>query len=268
MALADYSEYLTKLNARISADFQSTTTTGRASRMNALWPRFLPTPVTPTAAVITDSLSAESVGPVPGVGAGRLTVLGARMNTAGPAGVGVLLMDLLCINGGLSGVVTTTQTTNLPTPALTRYTSGEGVMAAIIIHTQIGTTATTAIVNYTNQAGVSKVSPSFPIGATGFREAQALILVPLADGDTGVRSIESVVLVGTTGTAGNFGVCLFKPLQLMALNDVESAIPLDAVTSGGVVGALPEVLDNACLTVATIATTLQNVNGVILLGEV
>jgi hypothetical protein len=78
--------------------------------------------------VVRDKDSAESFGPIPDVASGRLSILGGRMNTAGAAGVCLLLVDLLNISGGLSRTVTTAQTTGLPTAALTRFTGGEGVM--------------------------------------------------------------------------------------------------------------------------------------------
>lgn len=123
------------------------------------------------------------------------------------------LVDRLSHQGGLSGVVTTAQTTNLPTAALTRYTDGEGVLLGLTIYTQIGTTATTVTASYTNQAGTSgRTTKAVVIGGTAFREAGRLILLPLQDGDTGVRAVASVTVLATTGTAGAFGVTLFKPL--------------------------------------------------------
>lgn len=127
-----------------------------------------------------------------------------------------LLIDRLSHQGGLSGTVTTAQTTNLPTAALTRYTSGVGVMIGLEIYTQIGTTATTVTVSYTNQAGTSgRTSLARVFGGTNFREVNRIMPIPLADGDTGARSVESVTVLATTGTAGNFGVTLYKPLVVL-----------------------------------------------------
>jgi hypothetical protein len=125
-----------------------------------------------------------------------------------------ILADRVSHQGGLSGIVTTAQTTNLPTTALTRSTSGVGVMAAVEIYTQIGTTQTTATVSYTNQAGTSgRTSQPFLIGGTGYREAGKVLTIMPQDGDTGFRSVESLTLLATTGTQGSFGITLFKPIH-------------------------------------------------------
>lgn len=142
-------------------------------------------------------------------------------------------------------------------------------MIGLIIHTTVGTTGTTIRARYTNQSGVgSRNTTATLFGGTGFREANSLIVMPLEAGDTGVRSVEGVTLTATTGTAGNFGVCLFKPLSMIALNDVMSAMPIDSVSSGGMIGALANANPNACLTIAAISNTLQTVNGAILFGEI
>lgn len=277
MALAVYDEYLAALKANQVAVFQTTAGIGRVQRLSAAWRYFVPAPAIPTTSAATNKSSAESIGPIPAVSSGRLTLLGGRMhafgasNSVGGAGFAVTFIDLLNHSGGLSGTLTTAQTTNLPTAALTRHTSGAGVMAGLIIYTIIGSVATTVTISYTNQAGTpGRISTATQIGANGFREAGSLIPIPLAAGDTGVRSVQSVTLAGTTGTAGNFGVVLFKPLQMMALNDMMGSMPLDAVSSGGIIGSLCEVHPDACLTVATIngAAQLATVHGAIILAEV
>lgn len=124
------------------------------------------------------------------------------------------LGDRLVHTSGLDGTSIAAQTVN--STALTRYTSGVGVQAAIEIYSAIGTTATTATASYTNQAGTAgRTTPVFPIGATGLREAARLIPLPLQSGDTGVRSVETITLAATTGQAGNFGVTLYKSLIAM-----------------------------------------------------
>ena len=128
---------------------------------------------------------------------------------------GGILIDRLSHQGGLSGTVTTEQTTNLPTAALTRNTSGVGVFIALQIYTQIGTTATTVTVRYTNTANASSTSQAVVFGGTSFREANRFISIPLADGDIGVKSVEGVTVLATTGTAGAFGVVLYRPLMFL-----------------------------------------------------
>lgn len=270
MALADYDEYLAALKANRAADFQTLGNVGgRPQRLGAAWKNFLPAPVNPTTSTAKTRDSDISIGPIPSVGAGRLSILGARLNTGGAAGVACVLVDILNESGGLVGNLTSAQTTGLPTAALTRYTSGEGVMAAVIVHSAIGPSATTFTISYTNQAGTSgRTSTATQIGATNFNGVGTLLMIPLAAGDTGVRSVQSVTIAATTGTAGNFGIVLFKPLAMMALNDVMSAMPLDSVSSGGIIGALAEVQPEACLSVVVNQVTQQITNGAVIIAEV
>lgn len=269
MALADYDAYVAALRRNLVADFQTAGTVGRTQRLSAAWRNMLPVPLVPTISVATFSINDVSIGPIPSVGAGRLTLLGGRFNTAGVSGVGMILVDVLNHSGGLVGNVATVQTTGLPTAALPRYTSGEGVMAGLIVYTAIGATATTVTINYTNQAGTSgRVSTATLIGSSVTSPAGSFLPIPLANGDTGVRSVQSVTLLATTGTAGNMGVVLYRPLQMIALNDVQGAMPLDAVSSGGIVGALCEILPNACLSVLCVPTVVQTFMGALLLAEV
>jgi hypothetical protein len=181
----------------------------------------------------------------------------------------MMVVDLLNVSGGLNGTLTTAQTTNLPTAALTRYTSGEGVMAGIVIYTIIGTTATTVTISYTNSAGTSgRTSTATTFGGGFYREVGLLIPIPLQAGDTGIRSIESVTVAGTTGTAGNFGVCLYKPLAMISLESATGVMPLDSVSTGCIIGSLCEIHPDACLTVSAFTVVNFGITGALILGEV
>lgn len=157
-----------------------------------------------------------------------------------------ILCDRLSHQGGLVANVNTAQTTNLPTAALTRYTDGVGVWAAVEIYTQIGTVATTVTASYTNQAGTSgQTSDAVVIGGTSFREVGRLILLPLAAGDYGVRAVASVTLAADTTTAGNIGVTLFKPLIAYPMPQAGQQFDFDPLTVLSCY--MPEILDDACL---------------------
>jgi hypothetical protein len=253
MALTDFNEYVERLSENRASDFLMSGGMGRGLRLNAIWQLFTPAPANPTTSIVTNKDSLQSIGPIPAVSTGRLTFLGGRFSfiptSTGGGGMAGIMIDLLNINGGLSGTVTTPQTTNLPTAALTRYTSGEGVMAGIVIFTQVGNTLTTIQVSYTNQAGVSgRTSTATSFGQTNFRENNIFIPVPLQGADKGFRSIESVTLASSTGGGGNFGVCLYKPLAMISLERTTGQAPLDAVSSGCIVGSLCEIHPDACLT--------------------
>jgi hypothetical protein len=94
-----------------------------------------------------------------------------------------------------------------------------------------------------------------------------LIPIPLQAGDTGVESIESVTVTATTGTAGNFGVCLFKPLAMISLESATGAMPLDSVSTGCIIGSLAEIDPNACLAVSVFSAISTSLTGAIILTE-
>jgi hypothetical protein len=270
MAFVDYDAYLATLGQNAVADFQSASFITTATRIGDLSRVMLPSPTTPTTSVVLDRNSDRALNAaVPNAASGnRMSILGARISAAGAGGIALTVVDMLNISGGLNATLTTSQTTNLPTAALTRYTSGDGVHAALVVHVGIGGTATTVTCSYTNQAGTSgRTTPAVAVGGSGLNVASLLIRLPLQSGDTGFRSVESVTLAGSTGTAGNFGVVLFKPLALVMANDVEGANVMDNVSSGRMVGQFAEVLDNACLNLFASMTVGQVLNGAILLGE-
>lgn len=151
-----------------------------------------------------------------------------------------LMIDRLSHQGGLVGNIDTLQTTNLPTAALTRYTGGEGVYAAIEIYAGVGTQGTLVTVTYTNQAGTGSRTGSVN-WATTTPAARMFFIIPLQVGDTGVRSVESVQLSVATVTAGDFGIVLFKPLFYM------HARSSDFVPANQLPGWNTGIHSNACL---------------------
>lgn len=244
MALADFSALSESIrNPSQDASFVTVTTTSAAGRLYNMWTQVVPAGVNPTSAVVptrttTGALDIQNA-------AADLGLVAARLNLMNPGAY--LLCDLLSHQGGLSGTVTTAQTTNLPTAALTRYTSGVGVMCMLTIMTQIGTTATTATVSYTNTTPTSgRTSPLVVFGGTGFREVRRSILIPNQSGDNGFTSVESVTVAVTTGTAGNFGVTLFKPLAMIIADEQHGVSAVDLI-SGRLSPGLPQIEDNACL---------------------
>jgi len=167
----------------------------------------------------------------------------------------ILFIDRLSETGGLVCNVNTEQETNLPTAALTRYTSGEGVFAALEIYIATGATAVNATIKYTNQAGTpNRVSKPHAFGngnnTIGHGQVFSFIVMALQDGDTGVRSVESVTLSATTGAAGNFGVVLFKPLFITPVSSHNSYgqkfFEFNPLIGCG--GALPRIYDGAFIT--------------------
>lgn len=270
MPLASIDEYSSLMSAGTASDFQMVNSgTGSVGRLTDLSNRLLPSPALPTASVALDRSSDRSInGPVSNAGGGKLMLLGGRVNPSGLSGVALFLSDYLVISGGLSGTETLEQTTNLPTAALTRYTGGDSVRAAIIIHTAVGATASTLTASYTNQNGTpGRTTASTVIGGSGNREGGRVLPLVLEGSDTGVRSVQSVTLSATTGAVGNFGVLLYRPLSMMCLNNAEGANVIDAVSTGGFIGSFAEVQDNACLSLMAVWPVAQVISGAILMGE-
>lgn len=158
----------------------------------------------------------------------------------------LVLYDRLYHIGGLSGTLTTDQTVqgSTPSPALTRNTGGVGNHVFYEIYSQIGSTSRTLTVTYTDQDGNTGQTTTINIGGTDFAAATRIQRIPLAAGDTGVRAVEKVAINASTGTAGNFGITIARPIAQISIGTVSSGNWRDFTT--GLPG-LPEIDSNACL---------------------
>lgn len=156
----------------------------------------------------------------------------------------VILVDRLADMSAMSGIVLTAQPCGAGLVP-TRYTDGAGVMAAVHIYTAVGATATTLTISYTNQAGVAgQISKPIVFGATNNLAAAQILPISLADGDTGVQSVQSATVLATTGTAGNFGITLYKPLAIMPQAVINGRSGYREMLDAG---AIIEMMDDACL---------------------
>lgn len=180
-------------------------------------------------------------------GGGRQKWNPSVFGVASQAGT-LFLYDRLLHIGGLDATVATAQTVG---GALTRNTGGVGNQIFAEIYTQIGATGTTIVPNYTNQAGAAKTGQVVPFGNTNIREVGRLVPLSLAAGDNGVQGVTSVTLAATTGTAGNFGITVARPL---------CAISIATVSAGSVKsfvdGPLNEIVAGACLAWYWLPTTI------------
>lgn len=123
----------------------------------------------------------------------------------------LILYDRLVHTSGLDGTVTTAQTVN--TVAITRGdTNGSGVEGFLEVYTAMGATPTTATIAYTDSSGTAQTC-TITIPAS----AGAGMMFPFlpAAGENGIRSVQSVTLTGSTGTAGNFGVTLARKVLMI-----------------------------------------------------
>lgn len=274
MALADFDAYKSFLAGSRPALYLKSPGTMDTNTWASFWLfNSLPAgPAAPTTAVACSrSTSGAIAGPISSTLAWHITEVWMDHQVSDRPRRSGMIIDRLSHQGGLSGTVTTEQTTNLPTAALTRYTSGVGVMIGIHTHTAIGATIQTVTANYTNQAGTSgrtTIAVDYGGGAGEYARAGTFRILPLQDGDTGARSVEGVTLSGSTGTAGAFGVCLFKPILCFTFGAIESYHFNQSPALRGF--AFPEVDDDACLDILIhggSSAATPGVQGHLLLGQ-
>lgn len=235
-------------DARVAAAAAAATIAGR---ITSLW-QYNGNPsggVPPTTVAVPTNATAGSLKQTNPGGGRQKWLLGA---TAASSAAGTLLIyDRLLHIGNLSGTVATAQTVG---GTLTRYTgtASVGNQIWLEIYTQIGVTGTTVSSIYTDQDGNSSTTQTTSIGNTGLREAQRIIPLTLASGNSGVRGVTSVTLAATTGTAGNFGISIIRPLMI---------IPLGLLGCGSVrdlIAGLPGIIEiqpDACISFAWLANS-------------
>ena len=252
MPIANYADYVDRVK-NITWNLGNAKALMGAGLGRSLISSWTATPLAGTAPTTPTTPTNVTVGALPFVNSAavqRLAQVEASLGgildaTVLSSGV-VIICDRLSHQGGLSGTVTTGQTTNLPTAPLTRYTDGVGVMAALEIYTAVGSTSTTVRASYTNELGISgKITSLTAFGGGGQQEVGRFLILSLANSDRGVRSIESVTLSASTGTAGNFGVTLFKPLFIMPIQLAGYRMLFDSIL--GMCGNVPQVFNDACL---------------------
>lgn len=193
----------------------------------------------------------------------------AKVRASGGGAAAVIIVDRLSHQGGLSGIAAGEQTTNLPTAALTRYISGEGVQMGLEIATAIGASAVDVTARYTNTTPTGgRATHAISIGTSVRNTAGTFFPLPLQAGDAGVVSVEGVTLSGSTGTAGAFGVVLYMPLT--------GPLPINQACDNHVdfeydlffrTGHLPLVLSDACLTHLSIGSGVAPMVDVFLIPE-
>jgi hypothetical protein len=155
------------------------------------------------------------------------------------------------------------------TTTLPRYTDGKGLqIMAVAVGAQAGLQYFN--INYTNSEGVSgRTTPNvrmFTQGVTGTlitaspsTQDTCGPFIPLQSGDTGVRSIESVTMLG--GDVGLFTLVLVKPLAQLNIMELGAFTEIDFVKDFTV---LPTIHANAYLNF--ICQNIGNMSGAQLNG--
>jgi hypothetical protein len=185
------------------------------------------------------------------------------------SGTGTLILwDRLLYYPGLSHAPATLTMTN--GVALPRYTTGAGVYAFLEVTTTLGANAHTCTLTYTDQsgnAGASTGAQTIIVSSAAERIPHAFRYFPLASGDTGIRSVQSVVFAGA-GATGTSALVLAKPLAVVPLGTASIASVQDLLRGPQI--ALPEINDDACLMWtwhAASAGTTPTIDGTIFTAE-
>lgn len=267
MPISTYSDFDSRMRQLRPIYFNKGLTGSNATAFASSWAKTAAAGATPTTAAACDNTTIGALNLEDSVGQSSFDwrIARASLNLASTNQM-VMVVDRLSHQGGLSGTTTGAQTTNLPTAALTRYTSGAGVFIGLEVYTSVGTTATTVTASYTNQAGTSgQTTQATPFGGVGFNAAGSLFMLPLQAGDTGVQSVQSVTLAASTLTAGNFGVTLFKPLAMfhtvVAGLEGYGTNTYNCLIGGG--SQMEAIQPGACLSLLVRATSIQTLTGII-----
>jgi hypothetical protein len=171
--------------------------------------------------------------------------------TAVPATL--MLVDMCLYYPSINMNVATAQTL-VNTSTLTRYTTGAGLRAYLVTQTTTGATAHNIAISYTNQAGTA--GRALPVTVAGTASAITPHIthsgvaannygpfLPLASGDTGVRSVQSLTLSAASG-AGTAALVLCKPITTIPITTAGVFAERDLVNQ---LPSLPVIQDGACL---------------------
>ena len=165
----------------------------------------------------------------------------------------LMLVDIQGYYPGINMNANTAQTL-LGTPTL-RYTDGAGLRMFLAARATTGATAHNITYSYTNQAGTAgKVQP-VTVAATASAIAPHIVhsgtaannygpFLPLASGDTGIRSVQTVQLSAASGTASTAVLVLCRPLAQITLSVAGLMTEKDLLNQ---IPSLPQIIDGACL---------------------
>lgn len=166
----------------------------------------------------------------------------------------LMLVDMCLYYPGINMNSATAQTL-VNSNTLTRYTTGAGLRAALVIQTTTGATAHNIAISYTNQAGTagrtlpvtvagtaSAITPHITHSGTAANNYGPFL--PLASGDTGIRSVQSLTL-SAASLAGTAALVLYKPLVEIPITTASVYAERDLLNQ---LPSLPVIQDGACLT--------------------
>ena len=179
----------------------------------------------------------------------------SAMSAVATAVPGVLMLVDMCLYyPGIS--MNSSSAQNLTnTNTLTRYTDGAGLRAYLVVQTTAGAAAHNVAMSYTNQAGTSGRTLPVTVACTASAITPHIThagtaannygpFLPLASGDTGIRSVQSVTISAASG-AGTAALVLCRPLATIPITTASVAAERDLMNQ---LPSMPRVFDGACLT--------------------
>lgn len=194
----------------------------------------------------------------------------AMTTNATPLPMPMMLLDYLLfypfIDEGTTDIQTLTNSVSIP-----RYTNGVGVqMMAVSVAGRTG--GQSFFVTYTNSDGVAgRVSQTVLQNSVSLNgsivtsdravNGAAGPFIPLQIGDSGVRSIDSVTMLGSD--VGLFTLVLVKPLAQMMIRGIDAPVEIDYFKD---FAQCPVIKDDAYLNFITCPA--GSLNGVIMHGDI
>lgn len=156
-----------------------------------------------------------------------------------------------------TGAQSLNNTVLLPSRDRTGTANGVGVQAFLVPSTVMGAGTPTCTLTYTNAAGTaSKTTPTSPalptlnttapvtqIPYSGTGAGKYGPFIPLAAGDTGIRSVQSINFSATM-TSGVMNLVLARPLLTLPMTTIGVACERDLLNQ---LPSLPRVYNGACL---------------------
>lgn len=165
----------------------------------------------------------------------------------------LMLVDLQGYYPGINMNLATAQTL-LGSPTL-RYTNGAGLRAYLTARATTGATAHNIGYSYTNQAGTSGRTNPVTVAATASAIVPHIVhsgvaannygpFLPLASGDSGIQSFQTVTLSAASGSASTAALCIVKPLAQITIGVASLMTEKDFLNQ---IPSLPQIKDGACL---------------------
>ena len=205
---------------------------------------------------LSDTVATASGIPHGGNVGGYKVLLSAAAQTAAAttAPCVLMLVDMLGFYPITTVTTTGAQTLN-NTVTLPRYTDGAGVQAFLTPSTVMGAATPNITLNYTNSAGTAgKATPvTLPIGNSAAAVTSVVYsgtgsgkygpFIPLAAGDAGIRSVQSINL-SASYVSGVLNLVLCKPIMTLPITTLGVTAERDLVNQ---FASMPRIYDGACL---------------------